>query len=151
MGDPREGRLADAGLMCPSAQPEMQGSVVFGIVGGTPDARQVAYLETPIAIDENTVALTTPLHPAEIFRIGAPCAGGACQHFRDDECKLAQRISQQLVPVVDALPRCALRPRCRWWKQEGKAACMRCPAVITRDAAPTTEILAVAPPESNGL
>ena len=34
-------------------------------------------------------------------------------------------------PVVRALPRCAIRPTCRWFRQEGPAACFRCPQVVT--------------------
>jgi uncharacterized paraquat-inducible protein A len=41
------------------------------------------------------------------------------------------RIVEQLPTVTEALPPCAIRRDCRWWQQEGKAACMRCPQVVT--------------------
>jgi len=41
-----------------------------------------------------------------------------------------------LDPVVSALPRCAIRPVCRWFRQEGRAACLRCPQVATEQAQP---------------
>jgi hypothetical protein len=42
--------------------------------------------------------------------------------------------------VVDALPACAIRPACRWWQQEGKAACQRCPQVVTQAYAPSERV-----------
>ncbi|MEH2255413.1 hypothetical protein [Nostoc sp.] len=41
------------------------------------------------------------------------------------------RIVEKLLPVAEALPPYSIRRDCRWWQQEGKAACMRCPQVIT--------------------
>ena len=40
-------------------------------------------------------------------------------------------------PVSKALPACQLRPDCRWWQQEGKSACFRCPAIMTDCYAPS--------------
>jgi len=36
-----------------------------------------------------------------------------------------------LPPVVDSLPPCTIRKECRWFAQEGAAACMRCPEITT--------------------
>jgi len=44
---------------------------------------------------------------------------------------LATRVATMLPPAVSALPRCAIRPTCLWFKQEGPAACLRCPRVAT--------------------
>jgi hypothetical protein len=33
--------------------------------------------------------------------------------------------------VVDALPPCLIRKECRWYSQEGGAACRRCPEITT--------------------
>ena len=41
------------------------------------------------------------------------------------------------------LPACQLRPDCRWWKQEGKAACMRCPLVMTDCYTPPNQVQSV--------
>ena len=43
------------------------------------------------------------------------------------------RIVQQLPTVVETLPACQIRSSCRWWLQEGKAACYRCPQMVTND------------------
>ena len=51
--------------------------------------------------------------------------GHACGHFDGRDCpRLATRVVQLLPPVVDGVPPCHLRPDCRWWQQEGKAACL---------------------------
>jgi hypothetical protein len=33
--------------------------------------------------------------------------------------------------VVDQLPACNIRAECRWFRQEGRAACLRCPQIMT--------------------
>jgi hypothetical protein len=121
-------------LLCPSAQPEMDGAVVFGVRDGTagPDrAPRVGYLSETLPASGDVLALAGPLGPTELFRIGAPCGGGKCQHFDGNDCRLAARIVTLLPIVVEQVPPCSIRADCRWWKQEGKAACLRCPQVIT--------------------
>jgi len=77
---------------CPSAQPEMAGSVVLGVVGGTVDEPRVAYLAEPPPVTDELLALSGPVKPTEIFRFAAPCTGNACQHFDGSNCRLATRI-----------------------------------------------------------
>ena len=52
-------------------------------------------------------------------------------HFANHACSLAARIATMLDPVVSGLPRCAIRPTCRWFREQGRAACVRCPQVVT--------------------
>jgi hypothetical protein len=77
------------------------------------------------------VAAARPARPAEVLRVAAPCMGGGCVHFDGSNCKLAARVTSMLDPVVSGPPRCTIRPSCRWFRQEGRAACLRCPQVIT--------------------
>lgn len=77
------------------------------------------------------MALAEPVSPTQVFRFAAPCAGNACQHFDGANCKLATRIVEHLPEAVDDLPECTIRSACRWWMQEGAAACRRCPLVVT--------------------
>jgi len=120
-------------ILCPSAQPDSQGARVFGVVGGTADAPEVAYLPTPQPVTDDLLHLAQPVRPGEIFRIAAPCACSGCGHFAPEAstCRLVAKIVQQRPRVVDTLPPCAIRAECRWWQQEGKAACLRCPQVVT--------------------
>src|SRR4051794_35165032 len=112
--------------LCPSAQPEMEGSVVFGVADGP----RVSYLAAPIATSVEVLALAGPVPPTEVFRFAAPCAPGGCRHFDGAACRLAERIVQLLPPAVAGVPPCPIRPDCRWWQQEGKAACLRCPTIV---------------------
>jgi hypothetical protein len=134
--------------LCPSAQPNMPGSIVFGIVSGTVDEPQVAYLTQLLPVTDDVIALTAPVTPTEVFRFAAPCAGNACSHFDGAKCRLAQRVAANLEPAVSGLPPCRLRPQCRWWQQEGKAACLRCPQVVTQVDHPSGLMHWVADPVS---
>jgi hypothetical protein len=118
-------------VLCPSAQPEMAGSYVFGVVAGTVDAPRSVPLAEPQPVTAALLALAGPVKPTEIFRFAAACAGDACTHFDGIRCRLAGRIVNQLPAVTATLPFCRLRPHCRWWLQEGKPACLRCPQVVT--------------------
>ncbi|MEH2237029.1 nitrogen fixation protein [Nostoc sp.] len=122
---------ADKPTLCPSARPESVDSVVFGVVGGTVTEPRVAYLKKPQPITDELIAKASPITPAEIFRTAAPCATKGCQHFDGQDCRLAMRIVEKFAVVAEELPPCSIRRDCRWWQQEGKAACMRCPQVIT--------------------
>jgi hypothetical protein len=118
-------------LLCPSAQPDMSPALLFGVVAGTVEQPRVRYLDRPLLVTDDLVQLAGPVKPTEVFRFAAPCAEGRCQHFRNNSCTLAER-TVELVPLVGvSLPPCAIRPNCRWWQQEGKAACFRCPQIVT--------------------
>jgi hypothetical protein len=117
--------------LCPSARSEVSGSLVLGIVVGSVEEPRVTYLTEPLAVTDQLLALAEPVTPTEIFRFAAPCAKKACQHFDSSDCRLVQRIVSQSPTVVEALPPCQIRDNCRWWQQEGKAACYRCPQIVT--------------------
>ncbi len=136
----KDGMVPPASPLCPSAQPEMAGSVVFGVVSGTVEKPQLDYLKEPQPVSEELLALTAPVNPTEVFRFAAPCAGSACRHFDGVNCRLATRIVQFLPAKVERLPPCRLRSRCRWWQQEGKAACLRCPQVVTENHQPSEQL-----------
>jgi len=132
---------------CPSAPPSERDGVVLGVVTGKSDRPRIAYLAEARPVTEELLAITEPASPTAVFRFGAPCAGPACRHFDGRDCRLAMRVVELLPPVVGALPACHLRPRCRWWEQEGKAACLRCPQVVTNPSEPSDLLVQVAGPE----
>src|SRR6266436_4777410 len=57
------------------------------------------------------------------------CSSGC--HFDGTDCPLATRLVQLIPAVVESLPACRIRPHCRWFLQEGSAACRVCPQVVT--------------------
>jgi hypothetical protein len=141
---------AEAQLLCPSARPEMDGSVAFGVVLGTVDEPRMVHIERPLPVTEELLALSAPVEPTEVFRFAAPCAGHACRHFDGQNCGLVTRIVQILPAVSSDLPPCSLRPSCRWWQQEGKAACMRCPQIVTDTYHASDEYIQAVDPNFQG-
>jgi len=133
-------------LLCPSAQPEMKASRVIGLMEGTPEAPRLSYLDEPQPVTPELLALAAPLNPPEVFRFAAVCEESRCVHFDGTDCKLATRIVNILPAVTERLPACRIRPECRWYQQEGKAACLRCPQVVTQDFSPTELVAAAATP-----
>lgn len=125
--------------LCPSAQPDWDEARLFAVVGGTPDRPETAYLDQVQPVSQEVLDLAGPVTPTEVFRIAAPCAHGACGHYDEggQTCRLAQKIVRLAPVVFHKLPRCAIRPSCRWWQQEGASACRRCPQVVTDNYAPT--------------
>jgi len=124
----------------------MAGATVFGLVQGTATDPRVAYLDRAVALSSELIARAAPVAPTEVFRIGALCAGGCCQHFGEGRCRLAARLVQLVSPVVSSAPPCALRPNCMWWRQEGVNACLRCPQIVTRMYGATASLVEAARP-----
>jgi hypothetical protein len=117
--------------LCPSAQPGMEQCRVLGVVQRDGPAPVVQYLNQHLPATAEVLAMSAPLKPTEVFRLAATCAEHRCPHFDGADCQLATRIVQILPAVVDALPPCIIRQECRWYSQEGGAACRRCPEVTT--------------------
>ena len=107
----------------------------------------MAWLERPIPVTEELLALTGSVPPAQVLRITAPCQEHLCCHYDGHECNLATRLVQ-LMPAVDtSLPACRIRADCRWSTQEGRAACIRCPQIVTFSVNPTEQLSLAATPQ----
>ena len=117
--------------MCPSAQPGMDNCRVLGVVQQDGPRPKLVYLNQFVPASQEILALAAPLKPTEVYRLAATCAEGKCPHFDGADCRLATRIVKILPAVVDALPPCTIRKECRWYAQEGGAACRRCPEITT--------------------
>ncbi|WP_193540108.1 hypothetical protein [Rhodopila globiformis] len=117
-------------LLCPSSQPNHPDARVFGVqTGHSPETFRVGYLTEAHPVTRDLLAQAGEALPTEVLRIAAPCI--RCSHHDGIGCRLATRVATMLPPVVGAMPRCAIRPDCLWFRQEGKAACVRCPQVVT--------------------
>jgi hypothetical protein len=125
----------------------MAGAVIFGVIEGDAEHPRLGYLAAPQAVTDDALRLAEPVEPTEVFRFAAPCAASGCRHFDGCDCRLARRTVQLLPIVTAALPPCRIRPRCRWWRQEGRAACLRCPQVVTDNYAPTDAQRTAADPD----
>ena len=130
-------------LRCPSAQPGMADAQVLGVVCADAHEPRVAYLNEHVPATPEILAQAAPAAPGQVFRLAARCEEARCTHFDGKRCRLAMRIVEMLPPVVDGLPPCTIRKSCRWFHEEGRAACLRCPQVVTvpgRDDAQTRSI-----------
>lgn len=124
-------------LVCPSARPEMPGSVVLGVFREIGGEEVLHHLAEPVAATAGVLALARGAPLADVFRFAAPCAGDQCAHFDAGLCRLAGKIVEAVPAAARALPPCRIRAECRWYVQEGKAACLRCPLIHSETANPS--------------
>lgn len=117
--------------LCPSAQPDMPNSIALGVMAGTIDEPHFVHFHKPQPISEELLALAEPVKPTEVFRFAATCMGSGCIHYDGANCRLVQQVVENLPAVAETLPPCHIRSSCRWYQQEGKDACLRCPQVVT--------------------
>jgi hypothetical protein len=109
----------------------MENCRVLGVVQRDGPTPILQYLNEHLPATDEVLAMAAPLKPTEVFRLAATCAEHKCPHFDGADCQLATRIVQILPAVVTTLPPCIIRQECRWYSQEGGAACRRCPEVTT--------------------
>ena len=119
---------------------------MLGVLEKTPEGQRLAWIEKPQPVTPELLSLTRETDPRLVFRFAARCEENRCAHFDGKDCQLATRIVQILPRAVDALPPCSIRPECRWYQQEGKAACLRCPEVVTHLDNPSPDMLRAAMP-----
>jgi hypothetical protein len=129
--------------LCPSAQPGMDECRILGLVRWGGPAPRLEYLNEHVTATPEVLALAAPLKPTEVFRLAATCAEHQCPHFDGADCRLATRVVQILAAAVDTLPPCIIRKDCRWYSQEGGAACKRCPEITTVSYDLSAEVRAV--------
>jgi hypothetical protein len=127
-------------LQCPSSSAEAEGSVIFGIVLGTPEEPHLLHLDQVKPVPIELLELDAPVKLAEIFRIAGACSEGDCKHYDGSKCRLVERIVDGLPTVTEQIPACAIRSTCRWWHQSGKEACLRCPQIVRDNCLVTTEL-----------
>jgi hypothetical protein len=133
---------SDKKVLCPSAQPDWENGQVIGVMAGTVEQPEMVYLNEPLPVTEALLDMAKPVSPTEVFRFSAPCACTGCGHYAEQEskCRLAEKVVRWTPVVTEQLPVCAIRNDCRWWQQEGRAACMRCPQVLTTNLKPSDEL-----------
>jgi hypothetical protein len=122
---------AEQPLKCPSAQPGLGDVQILGVISRDGDEPRLAYLDEALPASPPVLELAAPLDVSQVFRLSARCEEKKCTHFDGVDCQLAVRIARMLPEVVEQLPPCNIRPDCRWFRQEGRAACVRCPQIMT--------------------
>lgn len=130
MPAPERHEELDGPLACPSA-PARPGSSLLAIVGS--DGR-LAHLSPPIPVDEAFVAAASRHGAPETrMRFTSPCLEAGCAQWTGSSCGVIEQVlatgAHDGQPT--RLPRCDIRSGCRWYRQEGGAACRACPLVLT--------------------
>jgi len=134
-------------LHCPSAQPDLPGAVAFGLIEHGGEAPTTAYFEEPVPVTSELLDMAAPLRPTEVFRFSAPCQQQRCSHW-EGACTLVDRIVN-LLPVSSlTLPPCQIRADCRWFAEQGRDACRRCPQIITQNTRASELMVQAAEPPS---
>ncbi|MET9361661.1 hypothetical protein ABZX93_12150 [Streptomyces sp. NPDC006632] len=118
---------------CPSGDAHRPESVVLGVRSG--GSGQVVYLDEPVPAADVLPGIPEGIAPHRVLRFASHCTS-ACANRVGDDCGLIQRIQTLPSPrETGAVPRCHLRPHCKWWHQTGVDACHRCPALATLNSA----------------
>ena len=128
--------MKDGPALCPSAKCE-PGASLLGIVQAD---GKVGYLGEPLTIGEEFVERAhAGRTPERRFRFADTCVEGRCRQWTGSRCGVIDKVLKELEAAeAEPLPRCGIRPHCRWFRQSGAAACAACPLVITdtREMAP---------------
>lgn len=132
----RDDGKASCTLSCPSTSASDPEARVFGVVVGSGERPEVAYLEQPVALSSLAAALPPDVNATEVYRLAGRCAQSACQHYSGSHCKLGEHLATTLEVVSRALPPCSIRHECRWFHEQRAQACLRCPQVVTEVQAP---------------
>ena len=131
---------------CPSAQPDMEGARPFGVISGTVEVTRIAFFRKSALDGFNWREQYSGGDATRVFRFAARCEEARCSHFDGNRCSLGLRVKAGLPAVVDVLPTCLIRPKCRWYAEQGSDVCLRCPQVVTMIPQADTPLNAVATP-----
>ena len=125
----------DKPILCPSAPANWQGSQLLGVMVGSVDKPEMAYLPKLELITNELLEAVRPCQPEEVMRFTAPCANEQCAHFSNSQtrCQLAEKVVHYMPIASEKLPACHIRRDCRWYVQEGKASCLRCSQIVTHN------------------
>jgi hypothetical protein len=125
-------QLGKNALTCPSAPPE-QGSVLLGIVAAP---GEIVYItpNPPVTGEMLSNFEKNGIVPENRLRFAGPCMEHRCLQWAGTRCGLIDRVVDHFGPAdgEDALPKCGIRNTCRWFAQQGRAACEACPEIIRK-------------------
>jgi hypothetical protein len=120
-----------AGSMCPSA-PAHAGAK---LLGRFTEEGSLAFAATPLRVTNTFLAAANETGDIEKrFRFASQCMQSACSRWQNGRCMVAVAAAgaagEQKPATDQLLPACAIRTQCRWFAQEGAAACRICPQVV---------------------
>ena len=120
-------------LYCPSACCE-EGAILLGVVGA---AGVIGYVTPQMTVDADFCRKARRGRmPETRFRFAQPCIKSQCIQWTGDRCGLIDQVLESPEGVSrtgsspEPLPKCVIRPSCRWFAQAGTQACAVCPLII---------------------
>jgi hypothetical protein len=118
----------DGSLSCPSRACE-PGVRILGVMR---PSGHLAYLQTPVSVDERFVAQAKAEgSPERRFRFTGACVEDACPQWTGERCAVADEVVSTIpVAAPSKLPACVIRRTCRWFAQNGAAACRVCDQIV---------------------
>jgi hypothetical protein len=127
---PADGSLRESAKSCPSG-PCRDEALLLGVMT---EAGTLAYVQPPTRVNAEFVARAKALgRPESRFRFSVPCIEAGCPQWTGKGCAVIEKVLEEESSEstqAAALPRCAIRPTCRWYFQRGAAACAVCPLVV---------------------
>ncbi len=116
-------------LLCPSA-PLTKESYLFGVLN---EQAEVQYLDSVVPVTEELLAGFQHIEqPEKHFRFTMTCGKDKCAQWDNNKCSVGSAIQKAEIKEINTKPaRCGIRKACRWYSQEGLAACVLCKYVVT--------------------
>jgi hypothetical protein len=128
---------ANQSKTCPSSLGQV-GSNLLGVVN---PSGTVGFFEQPMEVTEEFLEAAGDFDSLERrFRFSNKCIQSGCKQWTGKECSVIKAIvALESIPANNDLPVCSVRSSCRWYYQEGPAACNGCRYVITNISELTPE------------
>ena len=117
-------------VLCPSSRAQ-KGARLLGV---RQEDGRMAILPQPLLINDSFIEEANKhSHAEQQFRFTNKCIESGCKQWTGNRCGVADTIIAVINDLVtgDELPVCAIRTKCRWFKQNGVESCKICSFVIT--------------------
>lgn len=119
--------------LCPSSRCE-EGNILLGLVNAE---GRIDFISERVEVDAKFVEAAKEGRPPEQrFRFSSPCLKRGCEKWDGERCGVANILHERGPELLHAertaaLPRCSIRPDCRWHGEYGDSICFTCSWVIT--------------------
>jgi hypothetical protein len=120
---------ADRRTLCPSARNASGAS----LIGAVDAAGRVVFLGAPRILDPAESSWLDSQGGEAAFRFAGACLTAGCPRWHGS-CEVGAVVAAAVAEAGTAttrLPACGIRARCRWWHDQGPAACAGCAYVVT--------------------
>lgn len=128
--------MFDPTKLCPSSRCD-EGNILLGLVNA---GGRIDFIPQRVEIDAEFVAIAKQGRPPERrFRFSSPCLTRGCEKWDGERCGVAKILHERgpelFPPEPEAgLPRCSIRPDCRWHGEYGDSICFACSWVVTESS-----------------